>query len=118
MGRKLQSRILGNLLGRLPHTQITEDVLRTAEQGIESDCSVIVLDTRTKSGLCDTATTENLNGVSGSFLRRASAEHLKNTNGLIWTSCVNRRMNTGTSGNIRLQDALPGFCTSSYTFGG
>lgn len=70
---------LRELLHSLPHTQIRQNLLGTAEDGIELISAVEHLDDLAHAGLGDTAASKDIGGVVGNLLCRSRSVRLQET---------------------------------------
>lgn len=72
---------LGEVLHRLSHTQIAENLLGATKDGIELVRPVEYLDVLAHAGLGQTATTPDLDGLVGDFVGDTGDAHLEETDG-------------------------------------
>lgn len=76
----LETLVLGNLAHHLADTEVTEDFLCTAENGVKLLGALELLDKLAHTGLGETTTTKDLDGVVRNLAGDASAHHLEETN--------------------------------------
>lgn len=72
---------LGEVLHRLPHAQITENLLSTTKDSIELVRSVETLNVLAHAGLGQATATPDLDGLVGDFVGGAGDAHLEETDG-------------------------------------